>query len=234
MTYSDYKEHQFTLAVDCIIFGFSERELNVLLIHRGFEPGKGLWSLMGGFVHKEENLNDAPKRILNDLTGLEDVYLEQVHSFGDVHRDPGDRVVSIAYFALIRKDNYDQDLIEKHHAKWFPINECPELIFDHSDMIKAAKRQMHMQARLQPIGFNLLPPKFTLPDLQALYESIYDQKLDDRNFRRRVLSLGILRKLDEKKKDGSKKGAFLFEFDKDAYSQLKKDTQELKSLFTLF
>ncbi|MFY0687497.1 MAG: NUDIX hydrolase [Cyclobacteriaceae bacterium] len=234
MTYQDYKDHQFTLAVDCIIFGFSGRELNILLIHRGFDPGKGLWSLMGGFVKNDESLDDAPKRILKDLTGLRDVYLEQVHTYGHIHRDPGDRVVSVAYFALIRKDDHDQKLLDEHNAKWFPLDEYPDLIFDHGDMINAAKRQMHIHARLQPIGFNLLPPKFTLPELQYLYESIYGQKLDDRNFRRRVLTLGILKKTTEKKKDGSKKGAFLFEFDKDAYQRLRDDTQEMKALFTLF
>ncbi|MEM9859729.1 MAG: NUDIX domain-containing protein [Bacteroidota bacterium] len=230
----DYEAHQFTLAVDCIIFGFSANELNILLIHRGFAPEEGKWSLMGGFVNPDEDLDQAPVRILHELTGLNEIYLEQVTAFGKKHRDPGARVISVAYSALIRTEDYDIELIKKHNAHWFPISNYPDLIFDHKEMVQAAISQIRVRARLRPIGFNLLTPKFTLPQLQSLYESIYDHKLDDRNFRRRIQSLGILQKLEEKFKGDSKKGAFLFKFDKEAYDRLLKESEEMTTLLTLF
>ncbi len=222
------------VAVDCIIFGFSGTELNLLLIHRGFEPGKGLWSLVGGFVQDTEDLDQAPRRVLKNLTGLDDIYLEQVHVFGDIHRDPGGRVISVAYFALIRKDLQDDALILKHNARWFPVHELPDLVFDHRDMVTFALNQLILKTRIQPVGFNLLPEKFTLPELQALYEAIYGRSLDDRNFRRRILSLGILKKLDEKQKGNSKKGAFLYRFDRKAYDGLKGEMAKVNSLLTIF
>jgi len=172
------------LAVDCIIFGFNENQLELLLIHRGFEPQKGRWSLMGGFVKKDEDLDDAASRVLEQLTGLNDIYMEQVSTFGKVSRDPGGRVVSVTYYALIRKDHYDHELVKKHRAKWFPLNSLPEMIFDHEEMAKKALEKLREKVRTRPIGFNLIPQKFTLPMLQSLYEAILEETLDKRNFRK--------------------------------------------------
>ncbi|MBV6646016.1 MAG: NUDIX hydrolase [Cyclobacteriaceae bacterium] len=234
MTDISYPTKDIRLAVDCIIFGFSGSELSLLLIHRGFEPEKGLWSLMGGFVKDDEHLDESPRRVLKSLTGLDDIYLEQVHAFGDVGRDPGGRVVSLTYFALIRKETEDEVLLDEHDARWFPITDLPELIFDHQEMVKSALKQLILKTRIQPIGFNLLPEKFTLPELQSLYEAIYGRRLDDRNFRRRILSLGILEKLEEKEKSNSKKGAYLFRFDKTAYDALREDAAKMNVFLTLF
>ena len=207
------------LAVDCIIFGFNDNNLELLLIHRGFEPEKDKWSLMGGFVGKEENLDDAASRVLTTLTGLEGIYMEQVNTFGKVNRDPGGRVVSVAYYALIRKDQYDETLVEKHNAQWFPLSELPEMVFDHKEMAEAALTRLRRKVKTEATGFNLLPEKFTLPQLQALYEAILDEKLDKRNFRKKIAAIDILEKLEEKDKDSSKRGAYFYRFDKKKYSK---------------
>jgi ADP-ribose pyrophosphatase YjhB (NUDIX family) len=216
-----YSQHyQHYLAVDCIIFGFDESELKILLVNRGFEPAKGKWSLMGGFLENYENLDDAAKRILYQLTGLKDVFLEQLFTFGDANRDPGERVVSVAYYSLIRIDNYDQDLVDSFNAHWFEITKLPSMIFDHAEMIKLALQKLRSKARYRPIGFELLPEKFTLPQLQYLYEAIFQQTLDKRNFRKKILAMDLLQKFEEKDKSSSKKGAFLYSFDKEKYQEL--------------
>lgn len=202
------------LAVDCIIFGFNDNNLELLLIHRGFEPEKDKWSLMGGFVGVDENLDDAASRVLTNLTGLEGLYMEQVNTFGKVDRDPGGRVISVAYYALIRKDQYDEELVKKHNAKWFPLTELPDMIFDHKEMAEAAMVRLRRKVKTESIGFNLLPEKFTLPQLQALYETILGETLDKRNFRKKIAAIGILEKLDEKDKNSSKRGAYFYRFDK--------------------
>ena len=179
MTY--YQEHEkFHLALDCIIFGYDEdgRELKVLLLKRNFQPAKGEWSLMGGFLKSEESVDHAAKRILNQLTGLSDVYMEQLYAFGEPDRDPGARIVSIAYFALIKINASDLELVKSYGATWMPISSLPQLIFDHSSMIQMALRKLQIRARTQPIGFELLPDKFTIPQLQGLYEAIYSKTLD--------------------------------------------------------
>jgi 8-oxo-dGTP diphosphatase len=214
------KETSFLTAVDCIIFGFDGKDLKALLIKRGFEPEKDKWSLMGGFVKKDEAVDAAAVRILNDLTGLDDVYMEQLHCFGDVDRDTADRVISITYFALIKIDSNDDELLKKHHAKWFNINKIPPLVFDHKKMLVVAKERLRQKVSNHPIGFELLPEKFTLLQLQNLYETIYEQKFDNGNFSRKILSLDILMKLKEKEKGGSKKGSFLFIFDEKKYKAL--------------
>jgi len=210
---------RIVVAVDSIIFGFDRENLKVLLIKRGFAPQKDRWSLMGGFLKREESLNDAAHRVLHKLTGLKDVYLEQLYGFGELNRDPVERTVSIAFYALINKKEHDKELMEKYSAKWFPINDYPDLIFDHTEMVEAAKARLKYKASHQPVGFELLPKRFTLPELQNLYEAIYQTPLDKRNFRRRILSTGVLRKTNEKQKKYSKKGAFLYEFDKEKYKE---------------
>jgi 8-oxo-dGTP diphosphatase len=216
-----YKEHKkFLVAVDCIIFGFDEEGLKLLLIKRKFEPCKGQWSLMGGFVMEGENVDDSAKRVLYDLTGLSNIYLEQLYTYGDVNRDPAGRVISIAYFALIKTDDYDSTLGEQHGARWVNIIDKPHLIFDHDIMVEKALARLKRRVRNQPIGFELLPEKFTLPLLQKLYEAIYQEEFDKRNFRRRLLTMDLLIKLNEKDKINSKKGAFKYMFDKNRYDEL--------------
>lgn len=222
---SYYSEHEkFHVAVDSIIFGYDEedRTLKVLLLKRKFQPAMGEWSLMGGFLKKEESVDNAAKRILNQLTGLSDVYMEQLYSFGELGRDPGDRIISIAYFALIKINASDLELVKSHGANWVPISEMPELIFDHSAMIERALKKLQIRARTQPIGFELLPDKFTIPQLQGLYEAIYNKTLDKRNFRRKLLSMDLLEKLEEKEKESSRKGAWYYRFDENKYEDLLK------------
>lgn len=223
-----YKEHDHLLvALDCIIFGFDRSELKLLLIKRDFEPEKGNWSLMGGFLRKEESLDAAAGRILHNLTGLENVYMEQLHAFGEVNRDPVERTVSVAYYALIDILSHSDEIAEDYSASWFPIHDLPDLIFDHAEMVEAALKQLRYKASHQPVGFELLPNKFTLPELQKLYEAIYDTNLDKRNFRRRILSMEVLNKTNEKQKEFSKKGAWLYEFDEEKYTQKVLDGDSL-------
>ena len=221
---AQYKDHDsLMVAVDCIIFGFDGKELKALLIKRGFEPEIGKWSLMGGFVKKNESVDAAANRILDQLTGLSSVYMEQLCCFGDVSRDPGGRVVSVAYFALIKIDDYSEALMKEHNAKWLSLHKIPALVFDHKQMIQMAKARLKQKVANQPIGFALLPDKFTLQQLQALYEAIYETVLDKRNFTKKIISLNILNKLKEKEKESSKKGAFYYVFDEKKYEQLEKE-----------
>ena len=215
-----YKEvQQITLAVDCIIFGFNNNQLEVLLIHRGFEPEKERWSLMGGFVGNREDLDAAAHRILHDLSGLEDVYMEQVRTFGKADRDPYERVVSTTYSALILKERYKAELIAQYRARWFSIDDLPNLIFDHKQMIVSALNRLRRRVRTVPIVFNLLPKKFTLPQLQKLYEGILGEELDKRNFRKKLNTMDFLVKLDEKDMSGSRKGAYYYQFDEKKYNR---------------
>jgi ADP-ribose pyrophosphatase YjhB (NUDIX family) len=227
MSIAQYKDYdRLLLAVDCIIFGFDGQQIKSLLIQRGFEPEIGKWSLMGGFVNRKESVDDAAKRILKELTGLDNVYMEQLSCFGEVDRDPGGRVVSVAYFALIGIDNYKDGLLSEHQAQWFSFDNLPPLIFDHQKMVLTAKERLQQKVANHPIGFALLPTKFTLPQLQSLYEAIYECPVDKRNFTRKILSLEILQKLSEKEKISSKKGAFLYVFDQEKYEKL--DNEGLK------
>ena len=211
---------KFLVAVDAIIFGFDGHDLKILLIKRNFPPAQGEWSLMGGFLKKEESIDEAAERVLNKLTGLCNVYLEQLQGYGEIERDPGERVISIAYYALIKIDEHDEELAKKHNAKWFPINDFPRLIFDHNIMVDKALRRLQRKAQNQPIGFELIPEKFTLPQLQRLYEAIFRKEFDKRNFRKKILSFRVLKKLEEKDWESSKKGAYLYQFDQKEYNRL--------------
>jgi 8-oxo-dGTP diphosphatase len=216
-----YAEHsKIYVAVDCIIFGFLNNELKILLLKRDMEPEKGKSSLIGGFVRETESLDDAAQRILYDLTGLQDVFLEQLYTFGETDRDPGERVISVAYYALIKAHDLDPDHIEKHGAHWCPISERKHLIFDHSSMTDKALKRLQRRAKSQPIGFELLPRKFTIPQLLNLYEAIYQKKFDNRNFRKKLLSMNVLEKLETKDKSTSKKGAYLYRIDRKKYNKL--------------
>lgn len=210
-----YSTHQKILvAVDCSIFGFDSKTLKILLFRRKVEPLKGEWSLIGAFLQNDLSIVDGAKQILLESTGLSDIYLEQLKTYGAVKRDPVERVISVGFYSLIRIDELDIRSVEDFDAKWFDINEMPELILDHEDMVKDAIAAFQLKARHEPIGFNLLPDHFTIPQLQSLYESIYQTKRDSRNFRKKVLSLNIIEKTNLKDKTGSKKGAFLYTFKK--------------------
>lgn len=213
---------RFYVSVDCIIFGFDKGSLKLLLLKRNFEPAKGSWSLMGGFVQDCESVDDAAKRVLAELTGLENVYMEQVGTFGEVDRDPGERVISVAYYALININEYDRNLVQQHNAHWAEINEIPPLVFDHPQMVKQARIMLQKKASSEPIGFNLLPSLFTLFQLQSLYEAIYGEPLDKRNFRKRVADLNYIEKTDKIDKTGSKRGAALYKFNENAYRKAPK------------
>ncbi len=222
MEISKYKSnHKILVAVDCIIFGFDGSQLKALLIRRGFEPERGKWSLMGGFVGKHENADEAATRILYQLTGMKNIYMEQLYTFSDVRRDTAGRVVSIAYFALINIADYSEQLQLEHEARWFLLSKVPPLIFDHRKMLAKAKERLQEKVVAHPVGFELLPTKFTLPQLQSLYEAIYETPLDKRNFTKKILSLGVLNKLDEKEKQSSRKGAYYYVFDSLKYKKLQ-------------
>jgi 8-oxo-dGTP diphosphatase len=213
------------VAVDCIVFGYDilEKEIKLLLIKRSFEPAKGKWSLAGGFVNEEESLDEAARRILFNLTGLKKVYMEQSFCYGAVDRDPGSRVISISYFAIIKIQDIDNQLKEENGAHWSPISKLPELVFDHMAMVVKALNELKRQVKVKPVGFELLPEKFTLVQLQNLYEAIYQKKADKRNFRKKILSMNLLRKLDEKEKETSRKGAYYYQFISERYEKFKKD-----------
>lgn len=210
------------VATDCIIFGFHEGKLKLLVFKRRVEPLKGEWSLIGSFVRLDEDLDVAGRRVLKETTGLENVFMQQLKSYGKKDRDPGYRCISIAQYALIRIDEYDEKLVEEHGAHWYEIDQLPLLILDHDEMVHDALLQLKHNARYKPIGFELLPEKFTIPQLQSLYEAIYQRELDARNFRKKVLSLNVLEKLEEKDKSTSKRGAFLYKFNYENYQNLLK------------
>lgn len=208
------------VAVDCIIFGFDQGGLKLLLLKRRMEPLRGEWSLIGSFIHRSESLDEAAARVLRELTGLSDVFLEQQHSFGAVNRDPGGRVISVIYFALIRINEYDAEKGANYEVQWFPIDALPPLILDHEEMVSLALAKLRRKARFRPIGFELLPEKFTMPQLKALYDAIYQSDLDRRNFRKKIMSMGILEKLNEKERGTSRKGAYLYRFNREKYVEL--------------
>jgi 8-oxo-dGTP diphosphatase len=221
--YSDYSRQ--LVAVDCIIFGYDilEKEIRVLLSKRIFEPAKGRWSLAGGFVGANESLDEAASRILRKLTGIDSVYMKQSFTYGETDRDPGDRVISVAYSALIAVRDIDKELAERNGVSWHSLSGLPDLIFDHPLMVKHALKDLQGEIKIKPIGFELLPEKFTLVQLQDLYEAIYQRNIDKRNFRKKILSMEILEKLDEKEKETSKKGAYYYKFNEKSYKRLKQN-----------
>lgn len=211
------------LAVDCIVFGFDGRSLKLLLIKRGFQPKKGQWSLMGGFVSKNETAEDAAARVVTELTDLKNIYLEQLSTFTTPRRDPVERTVSIAYLALINLQDYTPPLSPDYHAQWFSLNELPTLIFDHSNMVAVARKKLEEKTRLQPLLIELLPNQFTLPQLQSLYEQVFDKHLDKRNFTRKMLSTRLLVQLKNKDKSSSRRGAFFYTINRKKYARLLKN-----------
>ncbi|MFN0127364.1 MAG: NUDIX hydrolase [Verrucomicrobiales bacterium] len=209
------------LTVDCVVFGFDGGAMQVLLIRRGLAPFRGRWALPGGFVRVEETLDAAARRELEEETGLRDVFLEQLYTFSDVRRDPRERVVSVAYFALV-KPAAVTGATDATEAKWFPVSDLPPLAFDHADILATALTRLRGKLAYQPIGFELLPPKFTLTQLQRLYEAVLGEALDKRNFRKKALSYDLLIPLKEKHQEGSHRPAQLFRFDPAKFERLKK------------
>lgn len=205
------------MAVDCIIFGFDGKELKILLVQRALEPHLGSWSLMGGFVFNNETVQQAAARVLQTRTGLSNVYLEELSSFSEPTRDPVERTISVAFFALIDINKYKKQITDDFHAEWFAINNHPQLIFDHKQMVEKAKARLRYKAAFHPILFELLPPKFTLPQLKSLYEEVYNIEMDNRNFSRKILSMNLLEKLDQKDKENSKKGAWYYKMNRKNY-----------------
>jgi len=218
-----YQYPRAALTVDCVVFGFDEGELKVLLIERGLEPFKGRWALPGGFVRVDETLDEAARRELVEETGLKNVFLEQLYTFGAVERDPRERVVSIAYYALVKLSNHRaKAATDAANAQWFPVSKLPKLAFDHPEILRTALARLQGKVRYQPIGFELLPEKFTLSHLQHLYEAVLETELDKRNFRKKVLSFGLLVPLEETQMVGRHRPAQLFRFDQKRYEQLRK------------
>jgi ADP-ribose pyrophosphatase YjhB (NUDIX family) len=211
------KQTRILVAIDCIIFGFDGTEIKILLIKRGLEPEIGKWSLMGGFLQPGENLNNAADRILLQLTGLDKVYMEQLHCFAEPDRDPIERTMSVTYFSLLDLTKYKAQLSAEFQAEWFPLVKHPKLIFDHNEMVQMARGRLRYKASMHPILFELLPEKFTIPQLQSLFEEVYETSFDKRNFSRKILSTGLILKLKEKDKENSKKGAFYYKLDKKHY-----------------
>ncbi len=209
------------LTTDCVIFGFDGGELKLLLIEREKKPFKNRWALPGGFVFIEEATEDCAKRILLEKAGIKNVFIEQLYTFSDVKRDPRERIISVSYFALVNKHQYEliagRDTIK---AEWFELSKLPKLAFDHRKIVKTAIQRLRGKVSYQPIGFELLSEKFTLTQLQALYESILEIDIDKRNFRKKILGMGLLQPLEEKEKNVAHKAARYYSFDKKAYKEL--------------
>lgn len=215
-----YNEHsKVYVSVDCIVFGFDEGELKVLIGKRQMDPGRGQWSVYGGFVGDTESVDEAAKRVLYELTGLKDLYMQQVGAFGSVDRDPGERVISIVYYSMINVKDYDDAQQSKHNVEWISIKELPEMYSDHQQMIKKARLLMQEKISSEPISFNLLPKLFTLTQLQRVYEAVQGEEVDKRNFRKRIKEMDFIEKTELIDKKSSKRGAFLYRFNKKAYKE---------------
>jgi len=210
------------LSIDCLIFGFKKSELDILLVQHGEGISKGKWALPGGWIKYNESTDASATRILNDLTGVSNIYLEQLRAFGNVNRYPNKRVITIAYYALVKPENYTLHAgFTAADARWFRMSEIPEMPYDHKQILDEGLAHLKHKVRHEPIGFNLLPKKFTLLQLQELYEAILDQKLDKPNFRRKLMRMNLLEPCKEKQTDVSHRAASLYKFDKKAYGRLR-------------
>ena len=214
-----YGEHsKVFVSVDCIVFGFDHDKLKLLIGHRQMDPGRGEWSLYGGFVGEDESLEEAASRVLYTLTGLEDIYMKQVGAFGAIDRDPGERVITVAYCALINVNDYDERLRKEHGVEWVSIDELPPLYSDHNEMVRKAITLLRRRISTEPLSFNLLPELFTLTQLQHVYEAILGEQIDKRNFRKRVKGIDFIEKTEYIDKLTSKRGAVLYRFNKKMFS----------------
>lgn len=213
-----YSEHvKVLVSVDCIVFGFEEDKLKVLIGKRLMDPGRGEWSLYGGFVGPNESLDEAANRVLFSLTGLKKLYMKQVGAYGKIDRDPGERVISIAYCALINVKDYDDDLREQHGLEWVSIQDMPSLYSDHKEMVRDALKLCRRRINTEPLSFNLLPELFTLTQLQHVYEAVLGKEIDKRNFRKKIKEIDFIEKTELIDKITSKRGAALYRFNKRVY-----------------
>lgn len=216
-----YEYPRAALTVDCVVFGFDDEDLKVLLVERALEPFKGMWALPGGFVRVEETLEEAARRELEEEAGIRKVFLEQLYTFGEIDRDPRERVVTVAYSALVKlSDHSVRAATDARNAAWFEVSEAPTLAFDHKRILETALTRLQGKVRYQPVGFELLPPKFKLSQLQHLYEAVLERPLDKRNFRKKILGMDLLIELDEIEQDVAHRAARLYRFDAAKYRQL--------------
>lgn len=218
-----YQFPRAAVTVDIVVFALDEQDLQVMLIERDLPPFAGTWALPGGFVRVEETVDQAAARELREETGLHDIFLEQLYTFGAIHRDPRERVITVAYYALVNLAGHAVHAsTDARRAAWFSVNDLPKLAFDHRQILDVALERLRGKVRYQPIGFELLPEKFTLRQLQHFYEIILDRPLDKRNFRKKVLSMGIIKETNDVETDVAHRAARLFRFDKKAYDRLMK------------
>lgn len=216
-----YEYPRAALTVDCVVFGLDDEDLKALLIQRGIEPFVGGWALPGGFVHVDETLEAAARRELQEETGLADVFLEQLYTVGTIDRDPRERVVTVAYYALVKlSDHSVKAATDARSAAWFAVDDVPPLAFDHDEILAMAHQRLRGKVRYRPIGFELLPRKFSLRQLQHLYETVLARPLDKRNFRKKILKMNILVDLDEIETDVAHRAARLYSFDKQQYDRM--------------
>lgn len=216
-----YEYPRPAVTTDCVIFGFDEGELKVLLIERGIEPFSGKWALPGGFISMDEDAETCARRILEKETGLKDIFMEQLYTFSSTERDPRYRVISIAYFALVKRNDYNAVAgLDTNTVQWFDLEDVPELAFDHKEILDMAKERLKGKIKYQPIGFELLPDKFTLPDLHQLYETVLQEALDRRNFRKKMLSFNLLIDTGELQRGAQNRAPKLYQFDKQKYDEL--------------
>ena len=217
-------DQSIKLTVDAVVFGYDSGNISVLLVKRKFEPFKGSWALPGGYVMDEESLELAVERELKEETGVSINYLEQLYTFGAVNRDPRGRVVSVAYFGLVRPDTFRVSAAtDAEEARWFTIETLPDLAFDHATILSMAIDRLRAKITYEPIGFELLDTKFPFSDLEKLYTTLLGRPVDRRNFRKKINSLNVLDELDEKVSKGYGRPANLFRFNEKRYFQLKKD-----------
>jgi len=220
MSYT-YEYPRGAITVDTIVFGLDDDDLKVLLIQRALPPYEGMWALPGGFVHVDESLDDAARRELEEETGVAGLFLEQLYTFGGVHRDPRERVVTVAYYALVNLVDHDiNPTTDARDAAWFALDDLPELAFDHATILATAHERLRGKLRYQPVGFELLPERFSLTQLQTLYEKVLDRPLDKRNFRKKILGMDLLLDTGEFEKDVAHRAARLYRFDRDHYKAL--------------
>lgn len=214
-----YREHsKVWVSVDCIVFGFENNQLKLLIGRRQMDPGRGEWSLYGGFVRDDESLDEAANRVLYTLTGLKEIYMKQVGAFGAVDRDPGERVISVAYCALINVGDYDDKLRQKYELEWVDLDQLPKLYSDHNQMVSKAISLLRRRIKTEPLSFNLLPDLFTLTQLQHVYEAILGGAIDKRNFRKRIKQIDFIEKTELIDKKTSKRGAALYRFNRKMYA----------------
>ena len=218
-----YEFARAALTVDCVVFGMDQDDLKVMLIQRDLAPFRGKWALPGGFVRLDETVEEAARRELQEETGLEKVFLEQLYTYGEIDRDPRERVVTVAWYALVRlSDHLVRAATDARDAAWFGLHDIPKLAFDHEKILQDAYQRLQGKVRYQPIGFELLPKKFTLTQLQKFYEIILDRTLDKRNFRKKILSMKVLQELDEVETDVAHRAARLYRFNKTQYRKMTK------------